>query len=180
VSINSKEPGVQNAKWLQLPYWVTGVLMSISVFLHWLVSQTLFVVEIYFTDATMASVFHLHYSPLAIISAGTIATILVFGMTVYYFVPTATWMPLMAGSTKVVFDSCFRLPRDGLPRTGIGWGDISAGNDRVAGFGAVVTKMEEGVKYPGLISEEIQVSTFDYPYITEFDTDPLFRRHWES
>ena len=179
VSINTKQPGVQNARWLQLPYWLTGVLMSISVLLHWLVSQTLFVVEIYFTDLTMSSVFHLHYSPLAIISVGTITTMLVFGITVYYLVPIAAWMPLMAGSTKVVFDSCFRLPSDGLPRTGIGWGDISVGNDRVAGFGAVVAKMVEGVTYPGLISEEIQPSLFDYPHITEFDTEPLVRRHWE-
>ena len=180
VSINSKEPGVQNARWLQLPYWLTGVLMSISVLLHWLVSQTLFVVEIYFTDSVIASVFHLHYSPLAIILVGTIATTLAFGLTVYYFVPITTWMPLMAGSTKVVFDSCFRLPSDGLPRTGIGWGDISVGNDRVAGFGTVVAKMVEGVKYPGLISEEIQPSLFDYPYITDFDTEPLVRRHREG
>lgn len=176
VSFNSRENGVQNARWLQLPYWVTAVLMSISVFLHWLVSQTLFVVEIYFADATIASVFHLHYSPLAIIAVGTIAMILVFGITVYYFIPIRTWMPLMAGSTRVVFDSCFRLPRNGLPRTGLGWGDISTGTERVAGFGPVVARMVEGVKYPGLISEEPQSFLSDYPYVTDFDTEPLVRR----
>lgn len=83
----------------------------------------------------------------------------------------------MAGSTKIVFDSCFRLPSNGLPKTGIGWGDISTGNDRMAGFGAVVARMVEGVKYPGLISEEPQSFLFDYPYVTEFDTEPLVRRN---
>ena len=177
VSINSREPGIQSARWLQLPYWVTVLLMSISVLLHWLVSQTLFVVEIYFSEATLASVFHLHYSPLAIISVGTMAMVLVFGITFYYFIPIRTWMPLMAGSTRVVFDSCFQLPNTGLPRSGIGWGDISTTNERVAGFGGVIARMVEGVKYPGLISEEPQAFLSDYPYVTEFDTEPLVRRY---
>jgi len=177
VSINSREPGIQSARWLQLPYWVTALLMSISVLLHWLVSQTLFVVEIYFSEATLASVFHLHFSPLALISVGTMAMVLVFGITFYYFIPIRTWMPLMAGSTRVVFDSCFQLPNTGLPRSGIGWGDISTTNERVAGFGGVVARMVEGVKYPGLISEEPQAFLSDYPYVTEFDTEPLVRRY---
>jgi len=177
VSINSREPGIQSARWLQLPYWVTALLMSISVLLHWLVSQTLFVVEIYFSEATLASVFHLHFSPLALISVGTMAIVLVFGITFYYFIPIRTWMPLMAGSTRVVFDSCCQLPNTGLSRSGIGWGDISTTNERVAGFGGVVARMVEGVKYPGLISEEPQAFLSDYPYFTEFDTEPLVRRY---
>jgi hypothetical protein len=177
VSINSREPGIQSARWLQLPYWVTALLMSISVLLHWLVSQTLFVVEIYFSEATLASVFHLHFSPLALISVGTMAMVLVFGITFYYFIPIRTWMPLMAGSTRVVFDSCFQLPNTGLPRSGIGWGDISTTNERVAGFGGVVARMVEGVKYPGLTREEPQAFLSDYPYVTEFDTEPLVRRY---
>jgi len=181
VSINSREAGIQDARWLQLPYWVTALLMSTSVLLHWLVSQTLFVVEIYFSNATLASVFHLHYSPLALISVGTMAMALVFGITVYYFIPIRTWMPLMAGSTRVVFDSCFRLPTTGLPRSGIGWGDVSTGNERVAGFGGVVARMVEGVRYPGLISEEAQAFLSDYPFVTdfdrEFDREPLVRRY---
>jgi len=178
VSFNDRQPGVQNARWLQLPYWATLALMSISVLLHWLVSQTLFVVEIYFADTNVTSVFHLHFSPLAIISVGAIATALVFGITVYYFIPIRTWMPLMGGSTRIVFESCSRLPGHGLPRTGIGWGDISSGNERMAGFGPVVGQIMVGMKYPGLISEEPQSFIYDYPYVTEFDTDPLVGRHW--
>ena len=177
VSVNSREPGLRSARWLQLPYWVSAILMSISVVLHWLVSQTLFVVEIYFSDATVASVFHLHYSPLALISVGTLAMALVFGITIYYFVPVRTWMPLLAGSTRIVFDSCFRLSSTGLPRSGIAWGDISTRDERVAGFGGVVARMVEGIKYPGLISEEPSSFLSDYPYVTEFDTEPLVRRY---
>jgi hypothetical protein len=175
VSFDIDDQGMQQARWLQLPYWVTGVLMSVSILLHWLVSQTLFVVEIYFTDASVASVFHLHYSPLAIIMVGSIASVLVFGITVYYFIPIKTWMPLMAGSTKIVLDSCVGLPRRGFPRAGIGWGDISKGNNRMAGFGPITVRMVEGVHYPGLISEEFGYM-FDYQYASDFDHDPLFRR----
>ena len=174
VSYGSQERGVRNARWLQLPYWLTGTLMSISIFLHWFVSQTLFVVEIYFADAHVASVFHMHYSPLAIIVAGTASIVLVLGLTVYYFVPVPTWMPLMAGSAKVVFDSCSRLPATELPRNGVGWGDISFRNERLAGFGQVVGKMVEDVRYPGYISDETTFR-YDYPYISEFDTAPLVK-----
>jgi len=148
--------------------------MSISTFLHWFVSQTLFVVEIYFADAHVASVFHMHYSPLAIIVAGTASIVLVLGLTVYYFVPVPTWMPLMAGSAKVVFDSCSRLPATELPRNGVAWGDISFRNERLAGFGQVVGKMVEDVRYPGYISDETTFR-YDYPYISEFDTAPLVK-----
>ena len=175
VSYNSRQPGVRSARWLQLPYWLTGLLMSGSITLHWLVSQTLFVVEIYFANPNVSSVFHLHYSPLAIISVGTMSLVLVLGITVYYFVPVKCWMPVMAGSTKIVFDSCVKLPSNSLPRTGIAWGDISMGNDRCAGFGSVVGQMVKGVKYPGHINEEYS-SQWDYPYLTEFDTEPLVRR----
>jgi hypothetical protein len=148
--------------------------MSISVFLHWFVSQTLFVVEIYFSDVHVASVFHMHYSPLAIIIAGTAGSVLVLGLTVYYFIPVRSWMPLMAGSAKVVFNSCSRLSMSELPRNGIGWGDISFRNERLAGFAVVVGKMVEGVRYPGLISDETSVRN-DYPHLSDFDTSPLVK-----
>ena len=186
VSYNSRAQGVQNARWLQLPYWLTMLLMSISVLLHWLVSQTLFVVEIYFSDKAIASVFHLHYSPLAIISVGTFTCFLVFGITLYYFIPIKTWMPLMAGSARVVFESCSRLAGSDLPRNGIGWGDISYRNERLAGFGQVVGRMVEGVRYPGLISEEQTAPLFESPYGREFDMEPLVKRpnkksgYWDS
>jgi len=102
---------------------------------------------------------------------GTVALILVLGMTLYYFIPVKTYLPLMAGSTRVVFDSCFKLPPN-IPRTGIGWGDISMGNERYAGFGGVVGRMVHGVKYPGDINLELH-SQFDDSRSTELDTDPL-------
>jgi hypothetical protein len=179
VSYDTKSDGVQSARWLQLPYWLTGVLMLVSTLMHWLVSQTLFVVEVYFENPNVMSVFHIHYSPLAIISVGMIALALVVGITVYYCVPAKTWMPLMAGSTRVVFDSCVRLPRLALPRGGIEWGDISAGNKRMAGFGEMVARMVDGVHYPGLISDEPSFDLYSpySAYVTAFDTEPLVKRN---
>jgi len=159
--------------------------MLVSTLMHWLVSQTLFVVEVYFENPTVMSVFHLHYSPLAIISVGLIGLALVLGITIYYFLPVRSWMPLMAGSARVVFDSCTRLPRSALPRTGIEWGDISTRYERMAGFAENVARMVEGVYYPGLISEEstydIYSPSFDrHSHYTGFvaspDTEPLVKR----
>ena len=151
--------------------------MVVSTLMHWLVSQTLFVVEVYFDNTGVMSVFHLHFSPLAIVMVGMIGIVLVVGITIYYFTPLRTWMPLMAGSTRVVFDSCVRLPRSSLPRGGIEWGDISTGNERMAGFGEMVARMVEGVRYPGLISEEPSFDTYAQysPYVAMFDTEPLVR-----
>jgi hypothetical protein len=186
VSYDTKATGVRSARWLQLPYWLTGVLMLVSTLMHWLVSQTLFVVEVYFENPTVMSVFHLHYSPLAIISVGLIGLTLVLGITIYYFLPVRSWMPLMAGSARVVFDSCTRLPRSALPRTGIEWGDISTRYERMAGFAENVARMVEGVYYPGLISEEstydIYSPSFDRyshytGFVASFDTEPLVKRY---
>jgi hypothetical protein len=171
VSQITDEPGVRATRWLQLPYWVTAILMMLSTTMHWLLSQTLMVVEINAPDGTK---FYLNYSPFAILCIGTVATVLVLGMTIYYFIPIRTNMPLMAGSARVVFESCRRL-RSKLPRTGIAWGDIST-STWLAGFGKTVGPLIVGAKYPGVIAEEgSSESSFIYT-ARDAETEPLFRR----
>ena len=46
VSYKTADRGLRSTRWLQLPYWATTILMAINTILHWLVSQTMFVVEI--------------------------------------------------------------------------------------------------------------------------------------
>jgi hypothetical protein len=172
VSQNTDEPGVRATRWLQLPYWVTAILMMLSTTMHWLVSQTLMVVEINAPDGT---IFYLNYSPFAILCIGTVATVLVLGMTIYYVIPIRTNMPLMAGSARVVFESCRRLPSK-LPPTGIAWGDISTSTEMLAGFGKTVGPLIVGAKYPGVITEEgSSESSFIYT-ARDAETEPLVRR----
>jgi hypothetical protein len=171
------QTGVKPTRWLQLPYWLTGILMTISTIMHWLVSQTLFVVEILGKDSS-PGYFYINYSPFAIFSIGVVSTILVVLITIYYFLPVRTWMPLMAGSARVVFESCVRLEPN-LPLEGIEWGDVSTPMKRLAGFGNVARELKKGATYPGMISRE---DYGDYQYSFQgfggdSDVDPLFPRY---
>jgi hypothetical protein len=141
-----EESGVKATRWLQLPYWMTFILISLNTMLHWLVSQTLFVVEILASPQRPAT-FYLNFSPLAIMCVGLAVIILVLGITIYYFIPKKTWMPLMAGSVRVVFESC-QLLETTMPRGGIMWGDISTDNRRLAGFAPVTNLLVPGAYYP--------------------------------
>ena len=47
--------------------------------MHWLVSQTMFVVEILGENRT--NLFYINYSPLAILSIGIVSMVLVLGIT---------------------------------------------------------------------------------------------------
>jgi hypothetical protein len=142
----SKEE-VHATRWLQLPYWLTFLLIALNTVLHWLVSQTLFVVEI-LPSATKPANFYLNFSPLAIVCIGVASTILILAMTIYYFVPIETWMPLMAGSVQIVLESCSRLEAQ-LPKGGVMWGDISTRERRLAGFGPMADLLVPGAVYPG-------------------------------
>jgi len=147
------EVGVRETRWLQLPYTLSFVLIVLNTVLHWLVSQTLFVVEILGTAQDPTPNYYLNFSPLAIFITGAVATLLVLGMTIYYFIPIRTWMPLMAGSGRVVFESCVKLEPT-LPVAGIMWGDISTRTSRLAGFGEIALDLIPGAKYPGEIVAE--------------------------
>ena len=143
VSYSSKEMGVRATRWLQLPYWLSGTLMLISIVLHWLVSQALFVVEILGDDIAL-HYSYLNYSPLTIFIVGMMTTILVLGITIHYLWPIKTWMPLMAGSAQVVFASC-RYLSPSLPVGGIAWGDLSTRRRGRVGFGETVRPLVIGM-----------------------------------
>jgi hypothetical protein len=149
VSYTTHDRGLRATRWLQLPYWATAILMIINTTLHWLVSQTMFVVEI-FGNNTFDATFYINYSPPAIIAIGLASSILVLGITIYYFIPRKTWMPLMGSSAKLVFESCKGLSWP-LPRHGIAWGDISTLTEYRTGFSENVLPLTVGIIYPSTI-----------------------------
>jgi len=160
VSYKTADRGLRATRWLQLPYWATALLMVINTMLHWLVSQTMFVVEIFgdqnITDSDgnlNYSDFYINYSPLAIMSIGIGSSILVLSITIYYFIPRKSLMPLMGGSAKLVFESCNGLSWP-LPKSGVAWGDISTTTQYRAGFGEMVSPLTDGVIYPSAINGE--------------------------
>ena len=83
-------------------------------------------------------------------SIGIASSILVLGITIYYFVPRKSWMPLMGSSAKLVFESCRGLSWL-LPRRGIAWGDISTLTEYRAGFGEDVSPLTVGAIYPSAV-----------------------------
>jgi hypothetical protein len=187
-----KEPGLRSTRWLQLPYGISIILMIVNTILHWLVSQTLFVVEILPT-ATKPANFYLNFSPFAIVCVGGASTLLVLGITIFYFIRFKTWMPLMAGSLRIVLESCRYLPTpkdlDGritLPKDGIMWGDISTQTERRAGFDADASPLVTGAIYPDNreleaihirrlpVRDRGSISTFDQDEY--YDKDPLMGR----
>jgi hypothetical protein len=174
VSYDTDEVGFRPTRWLQLPYWLTGSLMVISTLMHWLVSQTLFVVEILAQGNN--HFYYLNFSPLAIILIGVVATVLVVAITVYYYIPVRTWMPFMAGSARVVFGSCTRLSSK-LPVHGLAWGDVSTPTERLAGFGETVRPLVMGVTYPGLLADEPELrDNSEFTLRADWDIQPLMRR----
>src|SRR5271165_6656346 len=64
VSYDTDDKGTRTSRWLQLPYWLTGTLMMVSTLLHFLVSEALFVVEIF--NESKIHLYYLNHSPLAI------------------------------------------------------------------------------------------------------------------
>jgi hypothetical protein len=146
VSFDAKQPGTVTKRQLQLPYWLTGIIMIASVGLHWLVSQTLTLIE-----AEEGN--FVNFSPTAIFCVGIVSAVLVFILNIFYFIPTTSWMPLMRGSVQTVLYYCGGLQSE-LPEHGIAWGDISTKTLRLAGFGESVKPMIPDAIYPSEIIDD--------------------------
>ena len=156
VSYGADNSAVRNTRWLQLPYTMSILLMVVSTTMHWVVSQTLFVVEVENTSglpliagqpSPAQIIFAICYSPTAIFVIAVFASLLILGVTIYYVIPIRSVMPFMAGSARVVFASCTALPRD-LPKDGIMWGDVSDEWGRLAGFAENAKGIQLGEIYP--------------------------------
>ena len=120
---------------------MTGFLMTLSIFLHWLVSQSLFLF-----GGLSARPLHI-WSPRGVVIIIAISSVMILGMTIHWFIPVRTRMPLMGGSAYAVLDASSYL-QEPLPRDGIQWGDISTVSERIAGFGQSVGDLEDGAEYP--------------------------------
>jgi hypothetical protein len=156
VSYGASLQGTRNTRWLQLPYSVSIILMVVSTAMHWIVSQTLFVVEVENqsglpvlngTPTPPGLVYIICYSPTAIFVTACLSGLLILKITIYYVYPFRSCMPFMAGSARVVFASCTALPRQ-LPKDGVMWGDVSDQYGRLAGFGENARAIRVGEIYP--------------------------------
>ena len=86
--------------------------------------------------------------PLPAIVLACVWTALVLTITVIYFLPQRSPMPMMCGSARVVLASCCELAE--LPEDGIMWGDITetlGSSKRKAGFSQTAGAIREGELY---------------------------------
>ena len=140
-------PGTRSTRWLQLPYLLSALLIAVSVCLHWLASQAVFLIESYEQAFRRMSII-LYVMPLPAIVLACIWTALVLTITIIYFVPQRSPMPVMCGSARVVLASCCSVVE--LHKDGIMWGDItgtSGSSKRKAGFSQKAGIIREGELY---------------------------------
>ncbi|KAK5424915.1 hypothetical protein LTR83_000506 [Exophiala xenobiotica] len=141
--ISSTRPrGAQRSKYfLQLPYRFSLPLVLFSLLFHWLVSQSIFVVNITMLDYTGQSfpggsnnighLLTLGYSPIAIIFSIALGGCLILGLISFGFVPFKTGMPI-AGSCSISISaachtdgSCAKGDSESIAKRKLKWGEIA-------------------------------------------------------
>lgn len=143
---------------LQLPYRFGVPLMALSGLLHWLVSQSIFLVSIDFYDVfgsptitwdtrlepsafqKAESMKTCGYSPIAIMTVIVVGAFMVLGIVAFGHVPYKQGMTLAGNCSMAISAACHldrRVDRNGLEtaREKVQWGVVSVGDDGVGHCG---------------------------------------------
>lgn len=141
--------GTPSTRWLQLPYNLSALMITVSILLHWVACQAFYCVESYSETFQSPLVFIVVYQiPFPTLVLAILWTSLVITIIFIRVLPQSTPMPIMAGSARVVLASCCRLTK--LTEDGIMWGDItelSSASKRQAGFASSASDIVEGAWY---------------------------------
>jgi hypothetical protein len=154
--ISAATKGAQrDTYFLSLPYRYSVPLLIISALLHWLVSQSVFLVSItidalwqdgnYITGSTVSSNFTCGYSPIAIILVIVLALLMATFAVLVGFKRFKSGMP-MAGSCSAAISAACR-PIAGLEKT--------VATDEPLQWG-VMGKTAEGLAHCGFSSHEVE------------------------
>lgn len=143
--------GCQGTRFLVFPYWATISLTGFSTLLHFAISQTQDVIQIFVEPATVIVGFtyskqHAAWSVVIYV----LPCILWLAVLLYHTLPQRGNMPIMYGSGRVVLAACYSLTMsDSLPLDGIQWGDLGVEeyNRRRAGLGIEVTAVQNRDSY---------------------------------
>ncbi|KAF7113944.1 hypothetical protein CNMCM5793_006127 [Aspergillus hiratsukae] len=103
--------------WLTIPYRYAVPLMVLWAVLHWLVSQSLFYVNIIAYDLSYDQTSYpvtsaLGYSPISIILTMIVGGVLLLGLVVLGLIPLPSLMPVAAGCSVVISAACHPPPQD--------------------------------------------------------------------
>lgn len=125
---------------LQLPYRFGTPLMVLSGTLHWLVSQSIFLISIDFYDETgkayegrsiKTNLKTLGYSPIAIVSVIVMATCMVVLIIAFGYIPYRQGMPLAGSCSMAISAACHPVDEDRPSQEKVQWGVVSASNDGI-------------------------------------------------
>jgi hypothetical protein len=136
---------------LQLPYRFSLPLISLSAGLHWLISQSIFLICIEFYDEFdnhidmsagdpawfwnrvrgTKDVKTLGYSPVAIIAVLVVGVLMIILVAGAAYIPYHQTMPLAGSSSMAISAACHALDEDEPARKRLMWGVVDA---RVDGF----------------------------------------------
>jgi hypothetical protein len=167
--VTHQPSGAQRSTYfLQLPYRFGIPLMVLSGILHWLVSQSIFLIAIDFYDASgnpgvrptpgaMAYDYKtLGYSPPAIISVLVLGVLMVVSIVAFGYLPYKRGMPLAGSCSMAISAACHPLERvdngESIAEKKLQWGVVSTGADGIGhcAFSAKdVGSVVEGKMYGG-------------------------------
>ena len=142
--VSSRPKGAQRSTYfLQLPYRFGIPLMVLSGTLHWLVSQSIFLIAIDYYDVFGApgktlfefepdSYRTLGFSPSAIISVIVLGSLMIISIIGFGYVPYKGGIPL-AGSCSMAISAACHVDEDGAEAATkkLRWGVVSTGVDGV-------------------------------------------------
>ncbi|KAE9403854.1 hypothetical protein BT96DRAFT_878251 [Gymnopus androsaceus JB14] len=135
----SKPHGDQKSTYfLQIPYGFGLPLIAYSALLHWLVSQSIFLVAVTFWDGdvidTGLSVISCGYSPMAMILTSIVAgSLILSALALGYFRHIDCDMPL-AGSCSTSIAAACHPPEDGSdPLKPVKWGSVTENEEQTVG-----------------------------------------------
>jgi hypothetical protein len=148
--ISGKPSGSQRSKYfLQLPYRFSLPLVAMSILLHWLVSQSIFVVTFNVYDQTghrnwdgrqerniEDGFLTCGYSPIAMLAVLIVGFFMLVAAVGFGYIPYKTGMPLAGSSSLAISAACHPeedpgTGEDALSRQKLQWGVVSTGTDGV-------------------------------------------------
>jgi hypothetical protein len=171
----SRDPiGAQRTEYfLQLPYRFSIPLMMLSGILHWLVSQSIFLVSIDFYDyfgrssgwvwSTDTSMKTCGFSPIAIISVIILGSVMVIAIIAFGFIPYKQGITLAGNCSMALSAACHvdkRLENGAMAATEkLQWGVVGVSEDGVGhcSFSTrEVTSPVQGEVYAGMSSLQLR------------------------
>jgi hypothetical protein len=139
------KPGQRSTHWLGLPYPYTVFMLLVSVTLHWLMSESLFLANIrfFYNGETAESVYRTGYSYIGIVCTIIAGSVVILVGVVMSLRRYEAGMPLVRSSSAAIVAACY--PSAEEPHRMV-CRDLSGGWSRRTGKGFLIVRSRLGRK----------------------------------